>query len=264
MNQPYAPAPGYPNQPGYPPPPRQRMGCFAKGCLTVVVVVMLLGMLLGVAGWYMFRNVTSFVSQTPVSIRTYPATEAQYQNVIGRYTAFIKALNAGQTATLSLSTDDLNTLIARDPEFRNIRGKMYMELKDGEIVAESSFPIEDKNRSGRSQQGYFNGRVFFSASYSGGEATMRVRKVESMDGKPMSDGMLWMFNQIDIGKLFTQAMRDERRKGSAWAEAMAKVQKVVVDKDHIVANALEGTPSSNPVPLPGQSPEPVENPDDSQ
>ena len=72
------------------------MGCFAKGCITVVVVVMLLGLLARRAGWYVFRNFTPFVSPTPVAIRTYPATDAQYQDVIGRYTDFIKALNAGR------------------------------------------------------------------------------------------------------------------------------------------------------------------------
>ncbi len=263
MNEPYPPAPGYSNQPGYPPPPRQGMGCFAKGCLTVVVVVMLLIMLSGIAGWYFFRNFPSFISQKPVAIHTYQATDEQYQEVVGRYKAFVQALNAGQAATFSLSGDDLNTLIARDPEFKNVRGKMYFDVKDGEIVAETSFPIDDKNRPGQTQ-GYFNGRVFFTASYSGGEATMHVRKVESLDGKPMSDGLLWMFNKMDVGKVFTEVMRDERRKGTAWAEAIKRVQKVVVEKDHIVATAVEGTPSLNPVPLPDQSPEPVASPSNSE
>ena len=42
-------------------------------------------------------------------------------------------------------------------------------------------------------------------------------------------------------------MRDERRKGTAWAEAMTKVQKIVVEKDHIVATAVEGAPATNPI-----------------
>ena len=43
MNEPYGAEPGYYNQPGYPPPPRQGIGCFAKGCITVVILLMLLG-----------------------------------------------------------------------------------------------------------------------------------------------------------------------------------------------------------------------------
>ena len=261
MNAPYPPAPGYPNQPGYPPPPKQGMGCFAKGCLTVVVIVMLLIMLSGFVGWYFFRNFPSFVSQEPVSVHSYQATDAQYQDVIERYKAFVQAVNAGQAATFSLSADDLNTLIARDPEFAKSRGKLYMDVKDGELVVETSFPIEDQNRPGK-VQGYFNGRVFFTASYTGGQATMHVRKVESLDGKPMSDGLLWLFNKADVGQIFTSIVRDEKRKGSAWAAAIKNVQKVVVEQDHIVATAVEGTPPTSPVPVPGQSPEPVASPAD--
>ena len=162
MNEPYAPMPGYSNQPGYPPPPRQGLGCFAKGCITLVIVVMLLGVLLGGVGWYVSRNVMAFVSPTPVPIRTFNATDAQYQDVIGRYTAFIEALNAGRAATLSLSADDLNTLIARDPGFKDVRGKLYFDIKDGNLVAETSFPIPDNDNAFRSrrQRGYFNGRAY--------------------------------------------------------------------------------------------------------
>ena len=236
------------------------MGCFAKGCITLVILLMVLGLLVGGFGWYMFRNITAFISPTPVPIRTYPATAEQYQEVIARYTDFIKALNAGQAATLTLSADDLNTLIARDPEFKDVRGKMFMSIEKDELIAETSFPIpEDKRRfgSGGRSRGYFNGRARFAASYSGGELTVFVRKIESMDGKPMSDMMLSFINKADLTQWFNQSMRDERRKGTAWAEAMSKVQKVVIEDGHIVATAVEGTPATNPIPLPGQSPAPV-------
>ena len=43
---------------------------------------------------------------------------------------------------------------------------------------------------------------------------------------------------------------------------MTKVQKVVVENEHIVATAVEGAPATNPIPLPGQSPVPVATPSD--
>ena len=267
MNEPYAPAPGYSNQPGYPPPPRQGMGCFAKGCITLVILLMLLGVGFGVLGWYTFRNFPAFVSTSPVSIRTYPATEEQYQDVIRRYTEFIQSLNEGKAATFALSTDDLNTLIALDPEFKDVRGKVYMTIEGDEIVAETSFLIpEDRRRfgSGSGNRAYFNGRVRFAASYSGGEMTMFVRKIESMDGKPMSDLLISLLNKIDPGQVFTQSMHDGRRSGEPWALAMSRVQKIVVQDGKIVATAVEGTPATNPVPLPGQSPEPVASPSNSE
>ena len=274
MNPPYPPAPGspyqpggYPQQPGYPPPPqRQGMGCFAKGCITVVIVLMLLGVLIGGVSWYMFNSFKVFISPTPVAVRSFQATDEQFQDVTRRYTEFVQALNAGRAATFSLSADDLNTLIARNPDFKNKRGRIFVDIKDSEIIAEASFPIEDSNTRRRSggQKMYFNGRVSFGASYTDGEAAMQVRKVESLDGKPMSDFLLRFFNRLDLGQLFNQAMRDEQRKGSAWAEAMEKVDKIVVENGHIVATAKEGQPATNPVPLPGESPRKVDKEDDDE
>ena len=270
MNQPpyppgYPNQPGYPQQPGYPPPQRQGMGCFAKGCITVVVVLMLLGVLLGGAAWYVFNSFQAFVSTSPVSVRSFQASDAQYQDVTRRYTEFIQALNAGRAATFSLSADDLNTLLNRDPEFKKNRGRMFVDIKDSDIMAEASFPIENNGSSRRgAQKAYFNGRVYFSASYTDGEAAMHVRKVESLDGQAMSDFLLRFFNRIDISQLFNQAMHDEQRKGSAWAEAMAKVDRVVVENGRIVATAKEGQPATNPVPLPGASPGTVDKEDEAE
>ena len=271
MNPPYPPAPGYPNQPGgypqqpgYPPPPPQGqgLGCFAKGCITVIIVLMLLGVLIGAVGWYMVNSVKVFISDKPVAVRSFQASDPQFQDVQRRYTEFVQAVNAGKAATFSLSADDLNTLIARDPDFKKDRGRIFVDIKDSEIMAEASFPVE--NQGGR-QKAYFNGRVYFSASYTDDEATMHVRKVESLDGQPLSTFLLRFFNQIDIGQIFNQSMRDERRKGAAWAEAMEKVDKIVVEKDHIVVTAKEGEPATNPVPLPGQSPSrKVDNGDDEE
>ncbi len=266
MNEPYAPQPGYYNQPGYPPPPRQGIGCFAKGCITVIILLMLLGVGIGAAGWYLMRNITTFVAPTPVPIRTFQATPEQYQEVVTRYVAFIQALNAGKAATFSLSSDDLNTLIARDPEFKDVRGKLYMTVEKDEIVAETSFPIpQDTRRFGRggASNAYFNGRMRFAASYSGGEASLFIHRIESMKGDPMSDGLLSLLNKADFGNAFNQVLHDERRKGTPWAEAMSKVQKIVVEDGHIVATAAEGEPATNPIPLPGQSPEPTAKPDGS-
>ncbi len=263
MNEPYAPAPGNPNQPGYPPPTRQGMGCVAKGCITVVAIVMVLGVLFVGAATYLFHNLPAFHTASPVAIRTFPASDAQYQDVLARETAFIKALNAGQAGTLALSADDLNTLVARDPDWKDVRGKMYLSIEKNELVAESSFPIPDdagRFGGGGAPRGYFNGRIRFAASYSGGELTLFVRRIESMDGKPLSDLMLSLLNRLDLAASFNQNMRDEQRKGTAWAEAMPKVQKVVVENDHIVATAVEGRPATNPIPLPGESPEPAASP----
>ncbi len=267
MNPPYPPPSGYPNQPGgyypqqpgYPPPQRQGMGCFAKGCITVIIVLMFLGVLIGGVSWYLYNSFQVFVSDQPVSVHPFQPNEAQYRDVQRRYTEFVQALNAGKAATFSLSADDLNSLFARDPDFKNNRGRIFVDIKGSEITAEASFPFNtDGTQRAGGPKKYFNGRVSFSASYDDGEAALHVRKVESLDGKPMSDFLLKTFNQMDFSQAFNRALHDAQRRGDAWAEAMGKVDKIIVENDHIVVTAKEGQPAANPVPLPGQSPAKVD------
>ena len=49
-----------------PPAPGPSLGCFAKGCLTVAVVGVVLTMLFGCIGWYVARALEPYLSQQPV------------------------------------------------------------------------------------------------------------------------------------------------------------------------------------------------------
>ena len=216
---------------------------------------MLVGVLIGATGWYLATNLKPFVSDTAVTVRTFQATDTQYRDVTARFRTFAEALNAGRAATLSLSADDLNTLIARDPEFQKSRGRLFVDLKDSEIITEASYPIESKSgRSAGTQKLYFNGRAFFSASYSLGEAALHIRKVESLDGKTMTDFLLRLFNQFDAAVYFNQFKNDEARSGSPWAKVLSKVDKIIVEGGHVVITTKDGQPPADPVPLPSATP----------
>ena len=146
-----------------------------------------------------------------------------------------------------------------------MRGKLYMTIEKDELVAESSFPIPENDRrfgSAGASKGYFNGRIRFAASYSGAELSLFVRRIESMSGDPASDLIVSAINKMQPSEGFNASLQDDRRKGTPWAEAMARMQKIVVENDHIVATAVEAAPATNSVPLPGETPEPTANPSD--
>ena len=46
-----------------PPAPGPSLGCFAKGCLTVTVVGLILGVMFGGLGWYVMRDLQPYLSQ---------------------------------------------------------------------------------------------------------------------------------------------------------------------------------------------------------
>src|SRR5206468_5578862 len=106
------------------PPPKKGMGCFARGCLTLVVFAIVLGIAC-FAGmyWGLHRHSAIFhglywltkthaIAQSPAPIPEFTASDAQIQSVHERCQDFEQKARAGQPAELELTPDDLNTLIA--------------------------------------------------------------------------------------------------------------------------------------------------------
>src|SRR5215212_11401490 len=66
-----------PAQPYYP-PPRSGMGCFAKGCLTVLVLGFFLGAAVIGCGWFFYKKTfTKLTSTAPSDIRIEAPTPEQ-------------------------------------------------------------------------------------------------------------------------------------------------------------------------------------------
>ena len=101
------------------------MGCFAKGCLIVIAAGVLVFFMVGGVSWYVARNVMPFLGPDPgKAIRVFPATDEQYQAVQNKLAPFVQAVNAGHAATVSLTADDINILVAREPQLADLRGQI--------------------------------------------------------------------------------------------------------------------------------------------
>src|SRR5436190_24021715 len=77
---PSAPVPPIQPAPAHYPPPRSGMGCFAKGCLTVLVVGFLFCAIVGVGGWFFYKKTFNNLTSTePVDVQVQQPTAAQVQ-----------------------------------------------------------------------------------------------------------------------------------------------------------------------------------------
>src|SRR5256884_2917162 len=132
------------------PPPRKGMGCFARGCLTLVVFAVVLGIAC-FAGmyWGLHRHSAIFhglywltkthaIAQSPVPIPEFTASDAQIQSVHERCQDFEQKARAGQPAELELTPDDFNTLIATN---RDARGKVFASIEEDRLRCQASVPL---------------------------------------------------------------------------------------------------------------------------
>lgn len=274
MNEPYPPATPY-----LQPPPRKGMGCFAKGCLVVLVVFMLLGVMLGGFGWYVFKGMRDYVSQQPVPVRTYPATDEQYNAVLAKLQPFGQALNDGHAATLQLTADELNILIAKLPEsggngagyatvlrspllaaalgdLAKLRGRAYLSFVNDQVVSEVSAPI---NENAGSNTWYFNGRIAMDASYSADEFNFVLRSVAPLKGE--ATGFISRFSKDEnflrgfsrgLTDSFNRSFNEALAKNSQGLAIKEKIRTIIVQDGQMIFTSAEAVSTSPAVP--GETP----------
>jgi hypothetical protein len=135
------------------PPPKRGMGCLGKGCLTVIVVAILL-VVIGVGGtFWSVRNV--YLSDKPAPIpeataptQTSPATpdEASAPMLVQRSTevrerldTMKKAARAHEDTEMELTAADINALIAAN---RKSRGTASVGIDGTVLQAQFSIPLQ--------------------------------------------------------------------------------------------------------------------------
>ena len=151
------------------PPPRQRRsGCLGKGCMMLVVFLILLAVAFFVGGYVGVRYVVT--STQPKEIPQIESTEAEQETVRNRWDEFKvwphRAPDApatpadGTTAPpppantnrIELSAADINQLIAGS---RKLRGKAFVSIENNIARVQVSVPLEKVGFRGR----FLNGEL---------------------------------------------------------------------------------------------------------
>src|SRR5207302_11409739 len=171
------------------PPPAQRgLGCFAKGCLILVVFFILLGLAF-VAGTYFAAKYlrTEYFSEHHLRLPPNKATVGEEDTVRARWDAFEKAAHAHEAARIELSADDLNALIASEPK---LRGNAYVTIEDSTAHLQISMSL-GKSRLFRNR--YVNAQCSVQSAPSGKPEDARISSI-AINGKAVGEEVLnWRY-----------------------------------------------------------------------
>jgi len=179
--------PGMGPMPGMAEPPKKKKGCFFWGCLTVALLFVIIGGCTGIGYYYMLNTLTS---TTPKEIPVYQAQPGEYEALQKRIAEFDGA--KGQ-ATLELTADDLNDLIAENPDLQAFKGKVSLGLEDDLATLEFSVPLDESPipfTGGR----YFNGTL--------------VTKVSLVNGRLNFDPEKLTLHELDLPRRNAKDMMD--------------------------------------------------------
>ena len=221
-------------------PPRKPRGCFFYGCISgLVLLVILLGGLF--AGYLYFkRMLNNFTDTMPTQLPVVTLSDADAKALHDRIDAFDKALKEHRdTPPLVLSGDDINGWIATTPGVSNFTGKVYVTIEGDQIKGQMSLPLAQVGLSifkGR----YLNGSGTFKLFLRNGDLHVAAQDI-TVKGKPLPSTYMEQIRQVDFAK---QANNDPNNR--AIFERYEEI-KIESGKLIIVPKKPESEPAKKPV-----------------
>jgi hypothetical protein len=186
------------------PPRRKGLGCFARGCLILLIfaIVLAIACFAGMY-WGLHRHSALFygsywlaktrsIAQAPTPVPEFSGSEQQIQRVSERWQDFEQKTRAGQPAEIELSADDINALIATS---ENLRGKVFASIDGNLLRLQTSLPIGGVlGRPGY----YFNGDVIFELKDAQSPESPRFSRITINGEQVPTDFLDWKYRSRQL------------------------------------------------------------------
>jgi len=157
----------------------KRHGCLFYGCLTSIVLILLISLALYLsAKWVTQKVVYRFTSENQLVLSTSDLDSTQTALVIKRYDDFKSAFESGKEgALLLLNSDELNSLIAKHPDFEKIKDNVSIDLVSNNINVKINFPLDRYGYKGR----FLTGEAMGSLERPGGVLFVELKRLKLGD-----------------------------------------------------------------------------------
>jgi len=181
-----------------PPPPQKGMGCFAKGCLILVAFFILLSLAFVGGTFFAVRYLRGeYFPTTNTELPAATPTEQEQQDVQTRWRLFDTHARAHEPARIELTGDEINALIASEPE---IRGKAFVIIEENVGHVRVSIPL-DKVRWLKGH--YLNGECTVQSSVDGSPGGARITSIV-VNGRPVAEEALrWQYGSWSLRRYLT-------------------------------------------------------------
>ena len=174
---------------------KKQRGCFFYGCLTVIV----LGLIVTIGGYFGVKhfigNLTEqYTAPAPMAIPTVTLDASHAQQLKARFDEFITGMkNNTGPKQLALTDQELNAVINFDPNFVKLKGHAYFSFDNDQIAAKLSMPLDDFGVPGR----YLNGDGVIALTMKGGVLEVYLKSL-TVNGSPVSETILQGFSQQNL------------------------------------------------------------------
>jgi hypothetical protein len=192
------------------PPRRNGLGCFPRGCLTLLIfaIVLAIACFAGVY-WGLHRHSALFygsywlaktrsIAEAQATVPEFSGSDQQIQRVRERWQEFEQKTRAGQAAEIELSADDINALIVTTEDFR---GKIFASVEGNQLRLQASVPIgELLGRPGY----YFNGEVIVESKGQQSVDNPQFSRITINGEQVPTDFLKWKYRSRQLREYFAE------------------------------------------------------------
>jgi hypothetical protein len=209
------------------------MGCFAKGCLTLLIVGFLF-LACGLGGtWYLYvKTVDNLTSPAPADVQVQPPSESQFQTAENSMNRLRDAVATNKETTVEFTAADLNAMFERDAAFSDWRGRIRIEIADSTMTIALSAPLHSIPLP-RVRKRWFNGTARFSFTYEAGTFSFDIKSAEA-GGHHVPDLFLTDSSISSFNESMNQSFRNEVKGNNQGSEFWDHVKRMSLEGDKLV------------------------------
>lgn len=208
------------------PPPKGR-GCFFYGCLTSVVMMLLLVLMAFFLVRYFQKKLNDYTDTKPAPLPRIEMAEGEFKELQSRVKTFGEAVDQGKPAEpLVLTERELNALIAKSDQTGKLAEHVYVTLAGDQVKGEISLPLSRISWLGKGR--YLNGEASFNVSLENGGLIVTARDVR-VKGKALPEAFMEPLRKENLAK--------DAYKNPKNAEALRKLDQLKIEDGKVILKA---------------------------
>ena len=228
-----------PAQPAVPPPqvPKSKGGCAccAMGCTTMFVVALVgLAMIVGICVWGFGKLVNEYTATEPIAIQT-TASEAEFTSANAKLDSVRAAAHDKKSVTVEFTAAEINALIARHPDFADMRGKFRVALANSLMTLDMSVPLREIHLP-RIRDRWLNGTARFGMIYHEGNFSFSLRSLTA-SGHDLSMSFMQSFSTA-FNERFNEGFNKSRNENERSNDFWESVKTLAVIDDKLVLTTM--------------------------
>jgi hypothetical protein len=213
--------------PNVPPPIRKGRGCFFYGCLTSLVLLLVVFLLALFTVRWIRNEINAYTDTAPMTLPKVEMAEPEFKALEQRMKTFGDAMEQGKPAEpLILTERDLNALLTQKPNMKTLANKVYVSLNGSQVTGQVSIPLDALGWIARGR--YLNGEATFHVSLENGVLIVTADELK-VKGKPLPETFMKEMRKQNLAR---DAYQDPKN-----AEAIGKLESIQVQDSRAIIKA---------------------------